>query len=302
MPEFEAIEQVYFSEDGYVYTKVNEENENLQHYMYDDSEVIQSIMSLHEQLIKDKNNLMNDRHTIDQDTKRFTIAYELKNGRSIIREYAIPTKAYKALLEPILESDEYKRKQNPILNVDVNDIQSIQVNNWLLQNHQQQAPLFISEQIDIQTFYDALIKDIFDQRIDDILNEKNLYTFITVTLNNGNTLELSWNQSFTQLDEWIKERQLLSKVRLSSENVKLAIIVEDQYAYDIFETVQYTNDLNKLHIEYTEISTDEEIDELLNDLDFHYYHSSYSVLLFLEDELLHELFFINEEDVQKFLP
>ncbi|MCK0473795.1 ABC transporter permease [Halalkalibacter sp. APA_J-10(15)] len=304
IPVAESVNQVFFSEQGYLYhysvTEASYGEEPSSHY-YEEPEVIQAIIGLHEQLIRDKNHLMNFTHTYDDQTKRFTFGYHLDNGNTILREYSFPAYAYEKWLEPIIESNEYKRNHNPILNVDTNHIQSISVNNRHIRNHLQLPYLYINEADHIQRIHDALIQDIREETIHDTLNPNYWETDITFNLNNGRVLSLTWNKSYTQFDQWLEENELQSQSRLTSEHIHHAIVIKsDYFPYEIFDTLHSKSDLSLLSIDYFEIDSSDEIDELLHDI-HPYAHSSYYVVLFSENKVLEEVFFLNEQEGQKYI-
>jgi ABC-2 type transport system permease protein len=120
MPDTDSIESVYVL--GSYYEFAAPEEQIPYQKKLDTKDNILAVRNLHEQIIRSSENKMADGH----DT--IFIAYKLKNGENLIREYHIRSREqYKNELRPIFESAEYKRAINPIVSLDSSAVDRIKI-------------------------------------------------------------------------------------------------------------------------------------------------------------------------------
>ena len=82
--------------------------------------------------------------------------YELKNGKTVIRQYRINQSQYKEIYQSIHESKEYKQTAIELFQVDVNDIRSV----YMRSEGPMQKSIRINNSEDIREMIDLLKEDI----------------------------------------------------------------------------------------------------------------------------------------------
>ncbi len=117
IPKLDKIESVLFENNvntgvRYTYTndgeKIKYESENRN---FQSKEDIENIIKLHQRLIEERTT----KNNYSYNTSNITLAYELNNGKRIVREYTIDYSTHKPELEPIIESENMRRIYFPIL-------------------------------------------------------------------------------------------------------------------------------------------------------------------------------------------
>lgn len=244
LPDASQIERVYFANSvnwlkgenletpEYAmpvteYSKAYPENaiNNSDLYFFKDTKNINTIMKLHQRLIKDGDHKLTSR----QSYQYIVIAYELKNGSKLVRQYKVPERGYEAQLKPIYESQEYKYSNNELLRLKEEiKIDKIAVNSnaGILKKFNTVDPK------QIEVIMNALKVDMLQEPYEDIVTERETWGEIEILLENNQRLYVPWKKSYHQLDNWFKENRLLEQARVVPEDLMFVAIIKNKNTTD----------------------------------------------------------------------
>ncbi|MDL4842232.1 DUF6449 domain-containing protein [Aquibacillus rhizosphaerae] len=255
IPEADEIEQIYFSTDHYY-----NYNQEIEEYRYLDSqyvttvENIEAVRGFHKQVIEQSTRF----DVNDNWFERINIAYELKNGKTIVREYqmdkTIP--AYQPYLKTIYESTEYKQLNNQILNVATNQVEKLTISPGV-NDDENQTVVFDPQQI--QEAIAALKKDIVNQSFESIINGSYYMSTIRILTSDNEDIFLEFNRSYTNFEAWLKDNQLYEDAVVTADEItKVGIANSEIDFYELF-TNETENNSELLFVE-----DKEDIQSLLN--------------------------------------
>ena len=185
---------------------------------------IAGIYSLHQKIVA--NRLAEKESFLSKRTKdnseRICLAYELKNGSHIYRQYIIAAPDYTDSLKPIYESQEYKELHNRILSINPVDVDMIEINaREAYRNVRIVDPELIEQSVDV------LQCDVYDETYEERATMKQgpPWADITVCLKNHRKFSLSWKKSYINFEQWLKENGKYNQARLlPGEDITSAIV------------------------------------------------------------------------------
>jgi ABC-2 type transport system permease protein len=213
VPNVMEIEKVYFTESPYVYF----DEESRSRYWYIEPENIQSIVKLHKQLIKDQEKLKN----IKGPKHPVFLMYELENGNQIIRQYFIhDQKDYKAYLQPIYESSEYKENQYEILQVRAETVSNLTI----VPSGLTTKRVVLTKQEDIREAISVLKDDFRQKSFEDIIDPRDAWATIELYLNNGKVISLIWEKSNLKFEKWLETRGFIQDARVMPKDIQYALV------------------------------------------------------------------------------
>ncbi|GAE36470.1 hypothetical protein JCM9157_3659 [Halalkalibacter akibai JCM 9157] len=268
IPNIEEIQGVHFGDSIYQILDQDRfyhyyDGERMEEYIepkyhYNQSGTIKSILSLHEQIIKEKNQL---KKTASQ-TDSVAFRYHLKNGKELVRHYQIPMHAYQKHYREIVESPEYKQNQFPILEVDdITSLKRITINSY--RTGQQ---VRIIDPQELAEFHQLLKADISNQTTEEMLDELYWWSQIEYEFEQNKYLHLTWKKSYTQIEDWLDKKDLLSQARVTAADLSHAYIIKNDPNRNMYDFI-YENRLEDTLDEREDvikISDPAELQELLN--------------------------------------
>ncbi|WP_221565355.1 DUF6449 domain-containing protein [Alkalihalobacillus sp. TS-13] len=181
---------------------------------------IQSVINFHEYLIDNKKSYLPSYHN----TRTFFIAYEMKNGEELIREYRVPvTEELMNYLKPVYEANEYKEKTNRIFHISSEDVTRITVES-------QKGEVIIHEPEKIETALEALKFDVKEAPYDGERDKSPFEPSIRIHLSSGehNEVYLEFESSFERFEKWMKTESLSNKVLTTLEDIEYAVIAPSE--------------------------------------------------------------------------
>jgi ABC-2 type transport system permease protein len=106
VPNTDQIDSVFFGNGAY---QLRDKMQNSKTTFHREESFIQNVRVLHEQIAKrqPQKQYANQHNGIEMDRSIF-LAYKLKDGDMLVREYRIPTQSFESELKPIMESSSYK--------------------------------------------------------------------------------------------------------------------------------------------------------------------------------------------------
>ncbi|MEC1719505.1 DUF6449 domain-containing protein [Schinkia azotoformans] len=201
--------------------QVNALNES-NRYFFKDPENINSIMKLHQQLIEG-----GDQVTSRKSYQNIVVAYELKNGSKLVRQYEIPEAGYDEQLKPIYESQEYRYSNNELLRLK----EEIQVDKISLNTNYLSYKKFNTvDPKQIEEIINALKSDMLQEPYEDIVTERETWGEIELLLENNQRLYVPWKKSYHQFDNWLKENNLLEQARVVPEDLMFVAVIKAENA------------------------------------------------------------------------
>ncbi|GCD82469.1 hypothetical protein PTHTG4_15310 [Parageobacillus thermoglucosidasius] len=212
LPALEDVRQVYFGSSVYdfinngerSYMSFEQENQFLK-----EKGNIRAVYAFHRQLIKDQ-----PRPSRLTDQRQVVIGYVLKDGKRMIRQYNVPSKAYFSYYKPILESKEYKKNYYLLLR-DQGYSPIRQVTFLHLETGDKTLTIIEPQQID--SFVEALKADLMEESASTMLELDSPKVVRAVDIeflqSDGDTFTLSWKETYTHVEKWLNDHHLLEKAR-----------------------------------------------------------------------------------------
>lgn len=259
LPELSQVESVYM--DSYFHPLIyHNDNAPFQPYqkLYKDKDNILNIYNLQREIIAHRSEEKGVIIPWSTNHTRVCLAYQLKDGNCVYRDYIINTAKYKEQLKPIYESREYKVNQYQLLRVNIDDIKLVEIN-----NHYGNKNVSISDKELMRQAVAVLRNDIYGQNYDNMtMTRKPPWADIAITLaweknpppdigsdvamiSNNNTatsennyqIYLSWEKSYTHFERWLQSTGLYNQARLlPGEDISYALV---DYAPDGIDRATY---------------------------------------------------------------
>ncbi|WP_261129270.1 ABC transporter permease [Bacillus sp. Marseille-Q3570] len=220
VPELNEVDQVFIGNGAWNFEHKDELDslDGPEYYnpTLDSKENIQSVISLHEYLIDNKKSYLPSYHN----TQTFFIAYEMKNGGEMIREYRVPvTEDLMTYLKPVYEANEYKEKTNRIFHISSEEVTRITVES-------KKGEAIVHEPEKIEAAIEALKLDVKEAPYDGGRDQNAFEPSIRIHLSSGehNEVYLEFESSFERFEEWMKAESLSNRVLTTIEDIEYAVI------------------------------------------------------------------------------
>ncbi|WP_456277776.1 DUF6449 domain-containing protein [Bacillus sp. AK128] len=235
VPEVAEIERIYYGNESYFY--LDKDMEIPIEYFHEE-ENFENIIKLHEAIISDKDKLKDQ--TIPSHPESVFIAYELKNGDRLIRDYMVPASAYAQLLKPIYESQEYKEVNFRAMQLEAPEIEKIYLSPSGIGFKEREV--IISDQAEVAELLSKLKEDILLQEYENY-TEHNIsgISFDLVTEHPHYEIYHGLTTSYPTVEKWLKDKGLYEQAVLTGEDFEYAILLEDEMI-DINEYYSLSND------------------------------------------------------------
>ncbi len=195
---------------------------------------VEAVRNLHQTLVTmrpDKNAFPLEGYT--RGSRMFTLAYQLDNGRKMVREYRIPAQGFEPEMKAVMGNEDFKRAEY--------DIQALNTEIESFRLSSRNRVVRITEPEDVQEFKDILIREKLNMSYED-QNEGQLpiayiqpinkpadeeegsgRAMVTVTRN------YEWLPSYKELGNWMEQKGYADKIRTTAQDVKSAEIIKDDY-------------------------------------------------------------------------
>ncbi|MFG6149224.1 DUF6449 domain-containing protein [Halobacillus sp. B23F22_1] len=218
VPASEEIKGVYLGSSYYQYDdyKTGEDNQ-----MIEAEDTIETVKLLHEKLLKEGDPLKRDGENI-------FIAYELENGEETYRSYQADSTSLQEELTAISKTKEFKEMNHPILNVDMDQVDRVNIHAPSNGNHVE-----IVEPDKIAGFLGNVKEDIYQMPYQGINDSAELGSFVEATLNGEEPVHFSLDLTYLNAQEWLREEGLQEQVMLQAEDVEYVEVYEWQHSRDL---------------------------------------------------------------------
>ncbi|KHF38012.1 DUF6449 domain-containing protein [Halalkalibacter okhensis] len=239
IPQIDEINQVYFADSVHFLDEDEErytngfEQEIRPNYFYQDEVNIKNIHSFHEQLIADKPLIR-----ANNEESRFVVfGYELQNGERQVRQYRIPVEDYESLYKPIVESQEYKQNQNPVLAVeDLSKLDRIALN-----VPQGGKRLVLTDPEEMNEFHQLLKVEIEEESYDDSFEYHAPWAEVEYLWTDNKRIRSQWKKSYVQIEEWLEQKGVLDQARITADDISHAIVIKSDEHSNIYEFIHENN-------------------------------------------------------------
>ncbi|KAB2953441.1 hypothetical protein F9B85_05910 [Heliorestis acidaminivorans] len=243
LPPVEQVEQLYIGEGGYyTYLRWREYAMEEAATAITEKENIEKVLQLHEAIIQNK--------TYNENAQSYyslTFAYQLKNGQTIYRSYALPEASYDQYKKPIFESIEYKHMQFAIFNVDANDVERI-----VFEPQGISKKAVITDRAHIQEIITILRQETEDESYEQMRDDNMPWARIELwrlveeaspemTYRYGvdqsyrsdgkqsyEIMHLNWKKHYKELEQWLQEKGYWQDARILPEDIAYARIVKTE--------------------------------------------------------------------------
>lgn len=216
IPDLDAIENIYFANYFYDYDLNYESKNNTNFYI--EKENIENIQKLHKKLIDDSSYLAHSPNSYDS----ICLAYNLKNGKQIKREYLIPEDMYAEYLKPIYESLEYKKMHCDILSINHTSVDKIRINTCELSKE-----VSITSPSEIKEAIAILKNEKINETYEEMQDERRDWANIDILLNNDERIDLSWKKSYMEFEEWLAKKDYIKNARVIPDDIDYIVVEEE---------------------------------------------------------------------------
>jgi ABC-2 type transport system permease protein len=216
VPELEDIAQVHFSDKPYLYNDTSFRNNA---YFLKSKENLMLVRQLHQAILEDK---INPETIKGSRSESALFAYELKNGRKVVREYTIDKSKFKSFYKQIHESEEYKITVNEIFQQKTQDMKLITIQPYGPTNNR----ATFSDPEEIEELVSILKEEIHSASYEEMNELRGFQSYISILLNDNHSIDLSYKPSFKKLDQWLEQKDALDKAKVSAKDISHAVILK----------------------------------------------------------------------------
>lgn len=211
IPEAADVEEAYLGNNINFWLERDKPYFDIKNYYTSDTTVYKDIKNL-ENLTRLQKLILENRST---EGYSGYLAYKLKNGKTIIRKYILDTDLYASALGPIYESQEYMGSRFPILHQEAADLKYIEI----ADNRIRRNPVVVSDKIQLDSFKDAVRKDISHLEYNELVHNPQRVLYIDIIDNEDRAISYEIRSSFTNTMDWLKKEGLFEKVVIKPEEV-----------------------------------------------------------------------------------
>lgn len=221
IPSENDIAQVHFSNSPYLYSKMNDSKLT---YTVKEQENVNAVRKLHKEIIENKQR----EQSLINGWENMIFAYELKNGKKVVRQYQINRNDFENSLKEIYESEEYKRASNEIFLVKEQDVTSISVVAHTVNNKK----ITISDSEEIAELLQLLKKEALNEGYEEITNPRGGFTTIEILVNSHQSLQFEYKSTYKLLDEWFANKHLLNQFKITADEVGYVLVAKRELVFN----------------------------------------------------------------------
>ncbi|MBB6023479.1 ABC-2 type transport system permease protein [Paenibacillus sp. JGP012] len=237
VPTSERVEKVRIGGDHYIYV----DNQNIkmddEQFYSTNAGYIDAVVTLHQKIVNSDLHLreMGMNRTV-RDEENVVIDYKLKNGKTLSRQYYIPTSEFQQELMGMKNWEDYKtsRYETYILDGDVRNI-------GIRSGYIGDRTVFITNPELIREFKALLKTEILDQSYEDQMSSWETFATAEIymdypdassskmMLDRANRSAMyAIKPSYSRLIEWLKENKLYDQLRVSADEVASALFIRQE--------------------------------------------------------------------------
>ncbi|ANB61783.1 DUF6449 domain-containing protein [Anoxybacteroides amylolyticum] len=294
-PALSDIQRVYFGESVYQFERQTEK----QYISYVQSDQflqttqnIKNVYAFHRQLIEDRPTSF----AFGENTRQVVIGYVLKNGEKMVRMYSIPINEYKPFYEAIMESREYKHNYYLLLQDNVSPIRQITL-------RAEEKTVQIADPKQIESFIAVLKTELKEEPFTEMISPTNDWGTIELLQGDGDQMQLSWKKSYARIDAWLKQHDLLSKARITADDIQYAIVVKNDARTPLYNLVENPTFVKELETrtDVLRITDKKQLEECLQKASSYKTESRYIIAFYRTAHAEPEWHVIDEEALPSFI-
>jgi len=294
-PALSDIQRVYFGESVYQFER--QAKEKYISYVQSDqflqtTQNIKNVYAFHRQLIEDRPTPF----AFGENIRPVVIGYVLKNGEKMVRTYSISIDEYKPFYEAIMESMEYKHNYYFLLQDNVSPIRQITIRT-------EAKTVQIADPKQIESFIAVLKTELKEEPFTEMISPIDEWGTIELLQSDGDQMQLSWKKSYARIDAWLKQHGLLSKVRVTADDVAYAIVVKNDARtplYDLVENPAFVKEL-ETRTDVLRITDKKQLEECLQKASSYETESRYIIAFYRTAHSEPEWHVLNEEALPSFI-
>ncbi|QGH34321.1 hypothetical protein GI584_09940 [Gracilibacillus salitolerans] len=258
VPNEDEVESVFFTSEHFLYNTHYDAEDNKIKQNITDPELINHVIDLHDFIIANDPIGQNGYHRYTENSTNVDIVYQLNNGKRMVRQYFIPSiEETEQYLQPIMESEEYKRSTLAWLFDENSSISSVAISGY---DYRQQ----VNDQQTINKITDVLKQDYLDasyvEMTQNMYRETKSLEFELESSENFYHLPLL--DSYTSVLEVLKEEELDRGLTINSEDVSMVAITNTEMNEDMFyELLPHIEDIDLN--EWMLVEENEQIEEII---------------------------------------
>ncbi|AKG33473.1 hypothetical protein [Paenibacillus durus] len=182
-----------------------------------DPAYISAVRKLHEALVQARPGEGKDRYKYySPGTFFYTIAYKLKDGHKMIRQYNVPLAGFEPELKAVMESPEFKRTQYILPQLD-KPISHFQISSGF-------RSIAITDPGEIAEFKELLKEEYlnmsFNEQIDNHVPLATINTYPQESIGRAYSFSnYQWKSSFHKLAAWLEQRGYVDRIKVNADDV-----------------------------------------------------------------------------------
>lgn len=242
VPETSSIKKVFISKD--VSNHYDDSNPDTNPILKEDSN-IRTLRKLHEQIIEHGKD---ERFALNGEYPSVFLMYELENGQKEAREYHLRNyDAFTPYFKKIYESQEYKKKAYPLIQMSPKDVYRIQVSS----NGSLDKSIQLSDSEEIAKATEALQADLAKITYEQMTNPVGDFGQVVFTLEKNRSIQFPWLASFQHFNEWMEQTGKAEKARVQAKDLQYMMVQEYESGIDYYSP-DFVPQKNAFRIEKTE--------------------------------------------------
>jgi ABC-2 type transport system permease protein len=245
IPQLDEVERIHYSSGSHYYRGDSElpvqffyEEENMNH-----------IIKLHHKILEDK--AINKANTRNHHSVFF--AYELKNGKKLIREYNIPlNEEYKTYLKPIYESLEYKNVIYRAMLLEAPNVEKITLSPGYIGSIHREVT--ITDPAEMTELLTLLKEDIKNEKYEEVINNSGVVSEMRFSLKADQDIQNEYHNfihateyhhsikvSYSSILDWLKEKGKYEEAVLTGDDFEYALELGEEIV-DVNEYYSLSNE------------------------------------------------------------
>ncbi|MNC05170.1 hypothetical protein D3C76_89810 [compost metagenome] len=194
-----------------------------------DKEYIEAVLRLQQALVTMRPGNPNSAESYVGGARNFTLAYQLDNGRKLVRQYWIPGRGFEPEMKAVMESRGFKQNEYTLYQLD-EDIESVR-----LGSANTTKAVSISDPQEVKELTGLLKQEILNMSYEDQTGDQKPIASIQMNSKPDNKgygfyYGYDWKPSFQQLENWLIQKGYADKILPTVEDVISAELIKDDYA------------------------------------------------------------------------
>ncbi|MDQ0219582.1 multidrug ABC transporter permease [Peribacillus cavernae] len=220
LPEQSDIKSVFLTDDPSLYLNKDEAYyHNFVASPLKEEKNIEAVLKLHRQIIEKQS--ISDKQNLYFETSYFV--YKLKNGKKVIREYAINKEQHKDLYRPIFESREFKLSTNEIFKLNENEADRI----TMTPNGPFNRQAMITEPVDLKEAVSILKEEVLNETYNDSVYYRDNFSNTEIFGDKDKSVHLEIKPSYKKFNHWLKKKNMLAQAKVTADDISYVLVARN---------------------------------------------------------------------------